>query len=79
MDPGERMMMAEQDWKLHTGFQERAQSLRIDRYLSMRGDERVKDWASFLANAKFKSEAELMGGKNALTNQDPRSDPDGVN
>jgi Asp-tRNA(Asn)/Glu-tRNA(Gln) amidotransferase A subunit family amidase len=51
----------------------------INRYLRARGDERVKDWASFLANAKFKSEAEFMGGKNALKDQDPRADINGVN
>ncbi len=51
----------------------------INRYLSWRGDDRVKDWASFIENAKFKSEMELNGGRAALKDQDPRTDPTGVN
>ena len=39
--------------------------LRSNKYLAMRGDERVKDWASWVANSKFKSDAQRVGAENA--------------
>jgi Asp-tRNA(Asn)/Glu-tRNA(Gln) amidotransferase A subunit family amidase len=50
----------------------------INKYLRERGDERVKDWASWVANAKFKSGQELARAKNAVADQDPRPNPEGV-
>ena len=52
----------------------------IDKYLAERGDARVKDWASWVANAKFKSEAERLGAEAgaAATDMDPRADPNGI-
>ena len=35
----------------------------MNRYLAGRGDERVKDWASWVPNAKFKSETERRGAE----------------
>ena len=35
----------------------------INQYLRERGDARVKDWASWVANAKFKTEAERRAGR----------------
>ena len=46
-----------------------------NKYLAERGDARVKDWASFVANAKFRDDAQRAGSENAITDQDPRQDP----
>ncbi|MDB6083852.1 MAG: amidase, Asp-tRNAAsn/Glu-tRNAGln amidotransferase subunit [Gammaproteobacteria bacterium] len=35
-----------------------------DRYLKDRGDARIKDWASWVANAKFRQEASRAGAEN---------------
>jgi len=50
----------------------------MDRYLRDRGDSRVKDWASWVANAKFKSGEERAGAEGALLTRDPRPDLKGV-
>jgi amidase len=44
----------------------------INKYLAQRGDERVKDWASWVANSKWKSDAQRAGAENALLETDPR-------
>jgi Asp-tRNA(Asn)/Glu-tRNA(Gln) amidotransferase A subunit family amidase len=36
----------------------------IDRYLRERGDARVKDWAAWVANAKFREDASRAGAEN---------------
>ena len=38
----------------------------LDRYLAERGDARVKDWASWVANAKFREDASRAGAENWL-------------
>lgn len=53
--------------------------LDTDEYLAARGDARVKDWASWVANAGFKSEAERAAGLNAVGSQDARPNRDAVN
>jgi amidase len=50
----------------------------INKYLRERGDKRVQDWANWVANAKFKTEADLARATNAVADQDPRADPQGV-
>jgi amidase len=50
----------------------------MDKYLHERGDARVKDWASFVANAKFKDDAQRAGSVNMAHDQDPRADPETV-
>src|SRR5262249_50570769 len=47
--------------------------LNIDKYLAERGDARVKDWASWVANAKFRSDQERADAENLLTAKDPRT------
>jgi Asp-tRNA(Asn)/Glu-tRNA(Gln) amidotransferase A subunit family amidase len=47
----------------------------MNKYLRERGDGRVKDWASWVANAKFESEARRAGAENAVSDQDPRPEP----
>lgn len=41
----------------------------FDRYLAARGDARVKDWASWVANAKFREDASRAGAENWLKYQ----------
>ena len=52
-----------------------------DRYLGMRDDERIKDWAGWVQNAKFDSELARAQAVNSATNQDARAragtDPSG--
>jgi amidase len=36
----------------------------IERYLKIRGDERVTDWASWVANAKFRQDSSRAGAEN---------------
>ena len=43
-----------------------------NKYLAMRGDERVKDWASWVANSKFDSDAARAGAVNPRTCKDAR-------
>jgi Asp-tRNA(Asn)/Glu-tRNA(Gln) amidotransferase A subunit family amidase len=50
----------------------------INKYLQARGDARVKDWASWVANAKFESEEQRAGAENAIHDQDPRAEPGSV-
>jgi Asp-tRNA(Asn)/Glu-tRNA(Gln) amidotransferase A subunit family amidase len=47
----------------------------MDKYLIQRGDARVKDWASFVANAKFFADSLRSGSENQATvnNQDIRA------
>ena len=44
----------------------------VNKYLADRGDTRVKDWASWVANAKFENDEQRAGAENAIADQDPR-------
>ena len=44
----------------------------MSKYLAERNDERVKDWASWVANATFKTDAARVGSQNAAMKQTPR-------
>ncbi len=50
----------------------------MNEYLAKRGDSRVKDWASWVANAKFKSSEVQLRAENAATKTDARPSPDAV-
>jgi len=50
----------------------------MNKYLAERGDTRVKDWASWVANAKWRSDAQRANAVNAIADQDPRQTPDTV-
>ncbi len=52
--------------------------LAINKYLAERGDARVKDWASWVVNAKWKSEADRVNALSAVGNQDPRAAPNSI-
>ena len=47
-------------------------SLGWEKYLAFRGDERVKDWASWVANAKFEGDEQRASWTNALNVKDQR-------
>jgi len=47
-------------------------SFFMNKYLAVRGDTRVKDWASFVANTKFETDAQRAGAENAILDNDPR-------
>jgi Asp-tRNA(Asn)/Glu-tRNA(Gln) amidotransferase A subunit family amidase len=46
-----------------------------DKYLALRGDARVPDWASWVPNAKFDNEELRAQAVNAVHNQDARAKP----
>ncbi len=45
----------------------------VNKYLRERGDERIKDWASWVANAKWENDAQRAGSENAVNLQDIRA------
>lgn len=49
-----------------------------NKYLARRGDERVKDWASWVANAKWDSDAQRASAVNAVSVKDARIGPDTI-
>jgi amidase len=49
-----------------------------NKYLAMRGDSRVTDWAAWVANSKWKSDEQRAGAENALKVTDPVSPADQV-
>jgi amidase len=66
---------------LRRTFKEAAQSsgpMGWNKYLAARGDERVKDWASWVANSKFDSDALRAQAQNAVLVKDARIDPDAI-
>jgi len=50
----------------------------MDKYLAERGDARVKDWPSWVANAKFENDADRARAENAIGDQDGRANPDSI-
>jgi Asp-tRNA(Asn)/Glu-tRNA(Gln) amidotransferase A subunit family amidase len=48
----------------------------VNKYLRTRGDRRVNDWASFVANSRFQSDAHRAGSVNAIGIQDLRPGDD---
>jgi amidase len=50
----------------------------INKYLAERGDTRVKDWASWVANAKFENDEQRASAENAIGDQDPRAEPGSI-
>jgi amidase len=46
----------------------------VNKYLRQRGDRRVIDWASFVANSRFQSDEHRAGSVNAIGIQDLRPD-----
>jgi Asp-tRNA(Asn)/Glu-tRNA(Gln) amidotransferase A subunit family amidase len=53
-------------------------SFAWDKYLGLRGDERVTDWANWIPNAKFDSEQFRAQAVNSANNQDARAKPGSI-
>ena len=51
---------------------------RVNKYLQQRGDARVKDWAAWVANSKFKSDGQRASATNAVGVKDIRAPADQV-
>ena len=49
-------------------------SFMLDKYLRQRGDARVKDWASWIANGKWKDDAQRAGAENYVAAKDKDMD-----
>ena len=66
---------------LRRTFKQASQSegaMTWNKYLGLRGDARVKDWASWVANAKFDSDAARASAVNAAHTQDARPKPGSI-
>lgn len=62
--------------RISSGMDNFKSPLTVNKYLMDRGDTRVKDWASFVANTKFASDEDLVTAQNAVGVQDLRGTPD---
>ena len=60
------------------GYTNPAGIFLTDQYLAGRGDARVKDWPSWVANATFKTEEEKARAMNAAISHDPRPRTDQI-
>ena len=61
--------------RVSSGLDNSKSPFTVNKYLRERGDERIKDWASWVANAKWESDAQRTGSQNAVGAQDLRSRP----
>ena len=48
-------------------------SFMMSKYLMERGDARIKDWAAYAANSRWRSDAQAVGARNAGTASDPNT------
>jgi Asp-tRNA(Asn)/Glu-tRNA(Gln) amidotransferase A subunit family amidase len=62
--------------RISSGLDNFKSPFTVNKYLAERGDERIKDWASWVANAKWENDAQRAGSKNAVGWEDFRSSPD---
>lgn len=53
--------------------------IAVNKYLTERGDARVKDWASWVENAHFKTDDIRLRAMNAVGKEDPRQPPNTAN
>jgi Asp-tRNA(Asn)/Glu-tRNA(Gln) amidotransferase A subunit family amidase len=60
------------------GYANPSNLFATNQYLRARGDERVNDWANWVANATFKTESERARGVNAAISHDPRPVADAI-
>jgi Asp-tRNA(Asn)/Glu-tRNA(Gln) amidotransferase A subunit family amidase len=61
--------------RISSGLDNSKSPFTVNKYLRERGDERVRDWASWVANAKWESDSQRAGSENAVGVQDLRSRP----
>jgi amidase len=60
------------------GYTNPSSVILTNQYLQARGDARVKDWASWVANATFKTDGEKARAINAAASHDPRPNADAI-
>jgi len=63
---------------LYRGYANPSTILPANQYLAARGDTRVRDWASWVANATFKTDAERARALNAVGLKDARPAADAI-
>jgi len=61
--------------RISSGLDNFKSPFTVNKYLAERGDERVKDWASWVANAKWEDESQRAGSENAVGVEDFRPKP----
>jgi Asp-tRNA(Asn)/Glu-tRNA(Gln) amidotransferase A subunit family amidase len=61
--------------RLTAGLDNQKSPFTVNKYLALRGDGRVKNWADWVANAKWLDDAERAGSQNAVGMQDLRALP----
>ena len=61
--------------RLPSGLDNQKSPFTVNKYLALRGDERVRNWADWVANAKWLNDAERAGSTNAVGMQDLRALP----
>lgn len=62
--------------RISSGLDNFKSPLTVNRYLRERGDARVYDWETFVANSRFQDEAHRAGSVNAIGQQDLRGSDD---
>jgi len=60
------------------GYANPSSVFSANQYLRERGDARVNDWASWVANANFKTDSERARALNAASSHDPRPNADAI-
>src|SRR5262249_44532508 len=60
------------------GYANPSSIVNTNQYLAARGDTRVKDWASWVANSTFKTDSERARALNAASATDPRPNADAI-
>jgi Asp-tRNA(Asn)/Glu-tRNA(Gln) amidotransferase A subunit family amidase len=58
--------------RISSGLDNFKSPFTVNKYLAERGDERIKDWASWFANAKWEDDEQRAGSQNAVGVQDLR-------
>ncbi len=61
--------------RISSGMDNFKSPFTVNKYLMERGDERVKDWASWVKNAKWESDDHRAASENAVNVQDLRARP----
>ncbi len=62
--------------RISSGMDNFKSPFTVNKYLYLRGDERVTNWASFVENTKFASDEDLVFAQNAIGRQDLRATPE---
>jgi Asp-tRNA(Asn)/Glu-tRNA(Gln) amidotransferase A subunit family amidase len=62
--------------RISSGMDNFKSPFTVNKYLRERGDTRIKDWASWVANAKWENDAHRASSENAVGVQDLRGGPE---